>query len=338
MAAVPSNQPLLQLWAVEDRPAASHIPNPAASRVCSQVNPCVQGMRRSLGSLPCRAAGMSWHVRGLGQGRNAALLAQWLSQPPTLAGGAEDQRIPGSCWISPKVEQGGAGGAAGGSWGAGTGCPRGDNPVAPEAPAGAATRCSGGAEGLPGLGPLGVVSWLPNSRCVSLEGKDGSWLLAGGSSGPSIPHFLPACGRSWDCPAPAPVLLSRGNPGAPRRGDVAGGVLMPAVGWWHGATSVAGAPPLPGQASLPSVASPPVPAFPALPAAPAVIPCPLPCPRIYPRVGGPGGWMAPGGWPRLTPVSLFSSSAPGCPPGAGCPWPGCRWDPREPPPTEQRPR
>lgn len=234
MAAVPSNQPLLQLWAVEDRPAASHIPNPAASRVCSQVNPCVQGMRRSLGSLPCRAAGMSWHVRGLGQGRNAALLAQWLSQPPTLAGGAEDQRIPGSCWISPKVEQGGAGGAAGGSWGAGTGCPRGDNPVAPEAPAGAATRCSGGAEGLPGLGPLGVVSWLPNSWCVSLEGKDGSWLLAGGSSGPSIPHFLPACGRSWDCPAPAPVLLSRGNPGAPRRGDVAGGVLMPLQLWGGG--------------------------------------------------------------------------------------------------------
>lgn len=231
MAAVPSNQPLLQLWAVEDRPAASRIPNPAASRVCSQVNPCVQGMRRSLGCLPCRAAGMSWHVRGLGQGRNAALLAQWLSQPPTLAGGAEDQRIPGSCWIGPKVEQEGR---LVGPGGLGPAVPRGDNPVAPGAPVGAATRCSGGAEGLPGLGPLGVVSWLPNSRCVSLEGKDGSWLLAGGSSGPSIPHFLPACGRSWDCPAPAPVLLSRGNPGAPRRGDVAGGVLVPLQLWGGG--------------------------------------------------------------------------------------------------------
>lgn len=192
MAAVPSNQPLLRLWAVEDRPAASHIPNPAASRVCSQVNPCVQGMRRSLGSLPCRAAGMSWHVRGLGQGRNAALLAQWLSQPPTLAGGAEDQRIPGSCWISPKVEQEGR---LVGPGGLGPAVPRGDNPVAPGAPAGAATRCSGGAEGLPGLGPLEVVSWLPNSRCVSLEGKDRAGCWQGGAPAPpSLTSFLPVGG------------------------------------------------------------------------------------------------------------------------------------------------
>lgn len=66
------------------------------------------------------------------------MLLCWLSQPPTLAGGAEDQRILGSCWISPKVEQGGAGGATAGSWGAGTDCPLGHNLVAPEAPVGAA--------------------------------------------------------------------------------------------------------------------------------------------------------------------------------------------------------
>ncbi|RLV82892.1 hypothetical protein DV515_00016538 [Chloebia gouldiae] len=95
----------------------------------------------------------------------AEMLLGWLSQPPTLAGGAEDQSILGSCWISPKVEQGGAGGLTAGSWGTETDCPQGHNLVAPEAPRpgmppGGRMPMAGLQVGPPGAPPYGAATPL----------------------------------------------------------------------------------------------------------------------------------------------------------------------------------
>lgn len=202
-----------------------------------------------------------------------------------------------------------------------------------------------GAEGLPGLGPLRVVLWLPNSLCVSLEGAGGELAAGRGELLPplSLTSFLPV-GGSGIALLPPPVLLSREEP-------------TRSPGWghcWQRPRAAAAV----GCGTGPDFGSTAArPGFPALLGfscscfpIPSCCSCShsLPWARIHPgeevapRVGGTqGGWHR-GGWHHsqapISPPSLFCSSGPGCPPGAGCPWQGCRWDPREPPRTEQRPR
>lgn len=131
---------------------------------------------------PCPAG--LWGCPGTsGAWGRAEMLLCWLGGSPSLPPWQGELRIEGlqeAAGSAPRRSR------RGGWWVLG-----GDNPVTPEAP-----------EGLPGLGPLTVVPWIPNSLCVSLEGEFGSWLLAGGAPASPIPHFLPACGRNWDCPAP----------------------------------------------------------------------------------------------------------------------------------------
>lgn len=169
---------------------------------------------------------------------------------------------------------------AGGSWGAGTDCSRGDSLVAPGAAVGAARSALRVQRGCQGWDPSGLCCGF-HIPCVC-PWREGQELL----SPPPLTSFLPFGGK-WDCPAPPSCAAFQRGPR-----EVPGWVPRAAAagGWWHRAASLALAPQLPGQASLPAIASPPVPAFPSLPAAaaPAAIPCP----------GTPGKRSHRGWWHR----------------------------------------